>query len=218
MPFIRLKIAASLDGITALPNGASQWITSDEARLDGHSWRAQADAVLTGIGTVLADNPRLDVRTSPAPANQPVVVVVDSQLRTPPDASLFIATRRRIICSNGLKHTSKSALEAAGASVLHLPGIDGKVDLVALMAALDAQGIGTVHVEAGAVLNGALAQAGLVDEWLIYLAPVLLGNGRGMVCTAPLKALVDAQALDIISTAMVGPDLRLLARTRSKKR
>ncbi|MGP1629666.1 MAG: bifunctional diaminohydroxyphosphoribosylaminopyrimidine deaminase/5-amino-6-(5-phosphoribosylamino)uracil reductase RibD [Giesbergeria sp.] len=214
-PWVRLKVAASLDGTTALHNGASQWITSPEARADGHAWRARACAVLTGIGTVLADDPRLDVRGIATP-RQPQVVVLDSALRTPQNAQLFIAAHAVSICGNGDFNTASSAkqaaLEARGATVLHLPGPDGKVDLTALLQALAARGINELHVEAGHRLNGALLRAGLVDELLLYLAPKLLGPGRGMANMGPLAALSEGVELEWHEVQRIGADLRVLVR------
>ena len=214
-PWVRLKVAASLDGTTALTNGASQWITSPAARADGHAWRARACAVLTGIGTVLDDNPRLDVREVATP-RQPQVVVVDSRLQTPPDAHLFIAARACYIYATGTFDTDfatkKQALEARGATVLSLPGPGGKVDLAAMLRDLGQRGINELHVEAGHKLNGSLLREGLVDELLVYLAPKLLGPGLGMANIGPLSDLAQAQALEFTSVERVGPDLRVLAR------
>ena len=214
-PWVRLKVAASLDGTTALANGASQWITSPAARADGHVWRARACAVLTGIGTVLDDNPRLDVREVATP-RQPQVVVVDSRLQTPPDAHLFIAARVCCIyaaCSFDAEfEVRKQTLEARGATVLHLPGAGGKVDLAALLRDLGQRGINELHVEAGHKLNGSLLREGLVDELLVYLAPKLLGPGLGMANIGPLSELAQAKALEFTSIERVGPDLRVLAR------
>ncbi|MDD2546268.1 MAG: bifunctional diaminohydroxyphosphoribosylaminopyrimidine deaminase/5-amino-6-(5-phosphoribosylamino)uracil reductase RibD [Burkholderiaceae bacterium] len=218
-PWVRLKVAASLDGTTALANGASQWITSGAARADGHAWRARSCAVLTGIGTVLADQPRLDVRDVPTP-RQPQVVVVDSQLQTPQDASLFIADRECTIYAAATFDTSmqtrKQALEARGATVVHLPNAQGQVDLPALLRDLAQRGVNELHVEAGHRLNGALLSAGLVDEWLVYLAPKLLGPGRGMAQWGPLETLAQGQELEFRSVDRVGPDLRALARVRGR--
>lgn len=231
-PWVRMKIAASLDGKTALHNGVSQWITSEAARADGHAWRARASAVLTGIGTVLADDPRLDVRYADTP-RQPHVVVVDSQLQTPPDAKLFsppppsqnttdsIANKstntpaRSIFIYTNTYHTAKqAALESSGATVIVLPdpARTSKVDLAAMLRDLAAREINELHVEAGPTLNGALIQAGLVDEFLVYLAPKLLGQGRAMADFGPLTALTEAVALDFTSFEKIGSDLRLLAR------
>lgn len=210
-PWVRMKMAASLDGTTALANGQSQWITSPEARADGHAWRARACAVLTGIGTVLEDNPRLDVREVATP-RQPHIVVVDSRLQTPLDAHLFIAGRACIIYAAVPNDAKKAALEARGATVVMLPDSNGKVDLAAMMKDLGSREINELHVEAGSKLNGSLIRAGLVDEFLLYLAPKLLGPGHGMAAFGPLQSLVDAVALQFQSVDRVGADLRIVAR------
>ena len=210
-PWVRLKVAASLDGQTALENGASQWITSAPARADGHAWRARACAVLTGIGTVLEDDPRLDVRLVDTP-RQPHLVVVDSRLETPLDAKLFIPGRQLYIYTALENAARKAALEARGATVIPCPGPGGKVDLAGMLRDLAQREINELHVEAGHKLNGSLVREGLVDEFLVYLAPKLLGTGQGMVHIGPLSELAQAVALDFRETAQVGPDLRILAR------
>ena len=218
-PWVRLKIAASLDGKTALDNGASQWITSDAARADGHAWRARASAVLTGIGTVLGDNPRLDVRLVDAP-RQPSLVLLDSRLRTPPDAQIFKADRKVLIYAAVPDAARQAALEARGACVIYLPDAQAakpdKVDLAAMLADLGRREVNELHVEAGQQLNGALLRAGLADELLVYLAPKLLGSGRTMASLGPFTALQDALALDFKSSTAVGPDLRILARVTGR--
>ena len=214
-PWVRMKMAASLDGTTALDNGQSQWITSPEARADGHAWRARACAVLTGIGTVLQDNPRLDVREVSTP-RQPHIVVVDSRLETPLDAHLFIAGRACIIYAAAPNDAKKAALEARGATVVMLPDANGKVDLAAMMKDLGRREINELHVEAGSKLNGSLIRTGLVDEFLIYLAPKLLGPGQGMASFGPLQALSDAVELQFHSTDRVGVDLRIIARVAGR--
>ena len=225
-PWVRLKVAASLDGTTALHNGASQWITSDAARADGHAWRARACAVLTGVGTVLADQPRLDVRAVATP-RQPHAVVLDSRLQTPPDAPVFIAGRACWIYAAGPFDTDagrsafaarRQTLEARGAAVALLPGADGRVDLKAVLHDLARRGVNELHVEAGHTLNGALLDAGLVDELLLYLAPTLLGPGRGMADRAPLADLAQGIPLEFGAVQAVGPDLRVLARVNRRDR
>jgi diaminohydroxyphosphoribosylaminopyrimidine deaminase / 5-amino-6-(5-phosphoribosylamino)uracil reductase len=210
-PWVRMKIAASLDGTTALANGQSQWITSAEARTDGHAWRARSCAVLTGIGTVLGDNPRLDVRLVETP-QQPHLVVVDSRLETPLDAHLFIAGRALFIYAAVQNDVKKAALEARGATVIYLPDVNGKVDLAAMMKDLARREINELHVEAGSKLNGSLIRAGLVDEFLIYLAPKLLGPGQGMAAFGPLQQLSEGVDLRFLSVDKVGSDLRVVAR------
>jgi len=214
-PWVRMKFAASLDGKTALENGVSQWITSAPARTDGHVWRARACAVLTGIGTVLEDNPRLDVRLVETP-RQPPLVVVDSRLETPLNAHLFITGRPLLIYAAQPNHEKKAALEARGATVVYLPGhaagIEKKVDLTAMMQDLGRREINELHVEAGYRLNGSLIREGLVDEFLVYLAPKLIGQGHGMASFGPLTTLESAVPLVFKSTELLGPDLRILAR------
>ena len=214
-PWVRMKMAASLDGTTALSNGQSQWITSPEARADGHAWRARASAVLTGIGTVLEDNPRLDVREVATP-RQPHIVVVDSRLQTPLDAHLFIAGRACLIYAAVQNDAKKAALEARGATVVMLPDANGKVDLAAMLRDLGRREINELHVEAGSKLNGSLIRAGLVDEFLLYLAPKLLGPGQGLAAFGPLQSLADAVALQFQCVDRVGPDLRIMARVAGR--
>ena len=218
-PWVRMKMAASLDGTTALPNGESQWITSSAARADGHAWRARACAVLTGIGTVLEDNPRLDVRDVATP-RQPHVVVVDSQLQTPPDARLFIAGRVCYIYCAGSNDTTfqerKQALESQGAVVVELPNAQNKVDLSAMLADLAAKGVNELHVEAGTKLNGSFIREGLVDEMLVYLAPCMLGEGLAMAHFGPLTQLDQGLSMDFKSVEKIGPDVRILARVKGR--
>jgi diaminohydroxyphosphoribosylaminopyrimidine deaminase/5-amino-6-(5-phosphoribosylamino)uracil reductase len=214
-PWVRMKIAASLDGQTALNNGISQWITSEAARADGHAWRARACAVLTGIGTVLADDPVLNVRLVDTP-RQPHLIVVDSQLEVPLDAALFIAGRACYIYAAVPNDAKRAALEARGATVIYLPGqtpgSERKVDLNAMLLDLAKREINELHLEAGHKLNGSFVREGLVDEFLIYLAPKLLGLGQGMVNLGPLIQLEDGINLSFQSIERVGPDLRLVAR------
>ena len=217
-PWVRMKIAASVDGHTALANGVSQWITSEPARIDGHAWRARASAVLSGIGTVLQDDPLLDVRHVPT-ERQPHLVIVDSQLETPLNARLFGTLdsksgtgRRLLIYAAGKNLARHAALEAQGATVIHLPDAMGKVDLGLMMQDLGQREINELHVEAGFKLNGSLLRAGLVDELLLYLAPKLLGSGLGLANIGPFHELSQAQALNFHSVERVGPDLRVLAR------
>jgi len=214
-PWVRMKAAASLDGATALTNGVSQWITSRTARADGHAWRARACAVLTGIGTVLDDNPRLNVREVPAP-RQPDVVVVDSQLQLPLDANLLIAGRACYIYAAARNDAKEAALTARGATVIHLPNAQGKVDLPAMLRDLGTRGINELHVEAGHKLNGSLVREGLVDELLVYLAPCLLGQGLGIAQFGPLQTLAEGLALEFTSAQMVGTDLRVVATVQGR--
>ena len=220
-PWVRMKVAVSLDGKTALLNGSSQWITSSEARTDGHAWRARACAVLTGIGTVLKDKPRLDVRLVETP-RQPHLVVVDSNLDTPLDAPIFIAGRTLFIYASSPNDAKKAALEARGATVIDMPGNNpdgtptGIVDLAAMLLDLGRREINELHLEAGARLNGSFIREGLVDELLVYLAPQLLGQGLDMAHWGPLTELSQALPLTFKSADMVGPDLRVLARVTGR--
>ena len=219
MPWVRLKIAASLDGKTALDNGLSQWITDGPARADGHAWRARACAVLTGIGTVREDNPRLDVRLVPA-SRQPRLVVVDSRLDIALDARLFTPGRDLTFYAAVVDAGKESALRQRGAAVTYLPGptpaTRAKVDLRAMLGDLAAREVNELHVEAGHKLNGSLLREGLVDELLVYLAPKLIGQGRGMAEFGPLAALEQSLALQYHASTMVGPDLRILARVAGR--
>jgi diaminohydroxyphosphoribosylaminopyrimidine deaminase/5-amino-6-(5-phosphoribosylamino)uracil reductase len=220
-PWVRMKMAASLDGQTALQNGVSQWITGVAARADGHAWRARACAVLTGIGTVRADNPKLDVRLVDTP-RQPHLVVVDSRLETPLDAALFIACRACYIYAAVPNDVRKLALEARGATVIYLPGktpgTEGKVDLNAMLFDLGRREINELHVEAGPKLNGSFIREGLVDEYLVYLAPKLLGLGQGMANFGPLTTLDDAVNLTYHSITQVGDDVRIIVRPPGRDR
>ncbi|WP_208514091.1 bifunctional diaminohydroxyphosphoribosylaminopyrimidine deaminase/5-amino-6-(5-phosphoribosylamino)uracil reductase RibD [Variovorax paradoxus] len=217
-PWVRMKVAASLDGRTGLANGVSQWITAEAARADGHAWRARASAVLTGVGTVLEDNPRLDVRLVETP-RQPHLVIVDSHLQTPPDAHLFIAGRTVWIYAAARDEARAAALEARGATVSCLPNAHGKVDLPALLRDLAARGVNELHVESGHKLNGSLLREGCVDELLVYLAPKLIGSGldiASQIHAEPLVSLAGALPLEFRSADRIGPDLRIVARVAGR--
>jgi diaminohydroxyphosphoribosylaminopyrimidine deaminase/5-amino-6-(5-phosphoribosylamino)uracil reductase len=209
-PWVRMKIAASLDGRTALPDGTSQWITGEAARSDGHAWRRRAGAVLTGVGTVLEDDPRLDVRLVPT-ALQPLRVIVDSRLQTPPGARI-LQPPGSVLIYGAQESVAARGLRGVGAQIALHPGAGGKVDLTAALADLAEREVNEVHVEAGHKLNGSLLREGLVDELLVYLAPKLLGDGREMAAIGTLPGLDAAVALELRSVDRVGPDLRLLAR------
>lgn len=217
-PWVRLKAAASLDGITALPNGQSQWITGPEARADGHHWRARACAVLTGIGTVRDDDPQLTVRHVATP-RQPIRVVVDSRLELPRTARLLQTEPDKVWVAHALPADEAEPrarlLRELGVQIIGLP-VDaakpGKTDLAALMHALAARNVGELHVEAGARLNASLFTAGLVDELLLYLAPRLLGQGAGIAPFGPLSAVDHALRLERVEMQAFGPDWRVRAR------
>jgi diaminohydroxyphosphoribosylaminopyrimidine deaminase/5-amino-6-(5-phosphoribosylamino)uracil reductase len=209
-PWVRMKVAASLDGITALPNGQSQWITADEARQDGHVWRSRADAILTGIGTVLADDPQMNVRGVNT-TRQPLKVVVDSDLRIPPDAKLLQEGTALVVCAN--THPERQELlQGKGAEILCLPDGEGSVNLPELLLELGRRQINELHVEAGAKLNGALIAQNCVDELLIYLAPKLLGDGAGLFALPELSSVDQAKKIVIHEVVQIGETLRILAR------
>ena len=210
-PWLRMKLAASLDGKTALENGLSQWITGAAARQDGHRWRARACAILSGIGTVLADDPRLNVRGVET-SRQPLKVVVDSRLDLPLEAKLL--NGGGVLLATASDDPEKStALRERGAEIVRLPSATGPVDLQALMQELGKRGINELHVEGGYRLSGALVAAGLVDELLLYLAPCLVGDAaRGMLDMPALQSLENKQQLSIRDARMIGADLRMLAR------
>lgn len=209
-PWVRMKVAASLDGKTALSSGESQWITSEAAREDGHRWRMRADAVMTGIGTVMKDDPRLDVRL-PDVVRQPVRIVVDSQLKTPLDARVLRNGETWIFSANA-SPVKIDAMKQKGVRVFSAINDTGRVDLAEMMKTLAEKEINEIHVEAGATLNGALVQAGFVDEMLIYLAPCFLGSGRNMLSLNQIDRLADRIACDFHEIVPVGHDLRILAR------
>ncbi len=210
-PWLRLKAAVSLDGRSALVNGASQWITGPEARRDGHAFRKRAGAVLTGVGTVRDDDPRLDVRLVEC-AHQPLRVIVDSTLQTPPGARMLDAPGAVLIYAAETDPARAAALSARGAEIQALPGAGGKVDLAAVLQDLARREINELHVEAGHKLNGSFVRNGLVDEFLIYMAPRLLGIGRELAAFGPLERLTDAVALRFLSVTSLGDDLRIVAR------
>jgi diaminohydroxyphosphoribosylaminopyrimidine deaminase/5-amino-6-(5-phosphoribosylamino)uracil reductase len=210
LPWVRLKVAASLDGVTALHNGQSQWITGPQARADGHAWRARACAILTGIGTVKADDPQLTVRAVDTP-RQPRRVIVDSRLEIAPDARILRGQSCWIVAAVA-DQGRQAALRGAGHEVMLLPNAAGKVDLPALMRELARRDINEVHVEAGVKLNGSLVREGCVDELLVYMAPSLIGDGQAMFALPALATLEHKQQLHFHEVCQVGDDLRILAR------
>lgn len=218
-PWLRLKTAASLDGKTALNNNQSQWITGEAARQDGHRWRARACAILTGFGTVKEDNPHLTVRgvdyDTLAP-RQPLRVVIDSRLQIYPTANILkgLHEGHSALVVGAVEDAGRiAALRDVGADVLIIPNADGKVDLQAMLRALAERGINEVHAEAGFKLNGSLLRDGCVDEFLIYQAPLLIGDkAQGMFNLSELSELSQAQRLQVIDRTVLGNDLRILAR------
>jgi len=207
-PWVRVKSAISLDGRTALANGDSKWISSEASRLDVQRWRARSSAILTGIGTVLADDPSMDARVEKA-VQQPLRVVVDSSWRTPPDSRILAGPGTTLIAGD-LSAPIPGALERSQAQCLRLPAEGGAVDLVALMKALAEIEINEIQVEAGARLCGALIREQLVDELLIYQAPLLLGNGGpGPFAFGPLESMTERTHLELLETSHLGDDLRI---------
>lgn len=214
-PFVRIKMAMSLDGRTAMASGESTWITGEAARRDVQFWRAQAGAVLTGIDTVLMDKPQLNVRLSVEDLNiagevrQPVRVVLDSQLRFPLDSSLFASAGPILIytCSTNLEKIA--ALNKLGVQIRQFSG--GRLDLHAVLTALVVDGINEVHVEAGATLTGSLIEQGLADELVLYMAPSLMGSNARPLFNLSLATMRERYALKIRDLRAVGEDWRILA-------
>lgn len=210
-PWMRLKVAATLDGRTALANRRSQWITGEPARADGHAWRARACAVLTGFGTVRDDDPQMNVRMVET-TRQPLRIVVDSRLEASPQARIFAGGGTLVFCGAAAP-ARRRVLEDAGAEVIELPNARGKVDLPPMLDELGRRGLNEVHIETGTRLNGSLVAEGCVDELLVYLAPRLIGNpGLGMFDMPELTALAEMPQLEIAEVAPVGADLRIRAR------
>jgi diaminohydroxyphosphoribosylaminopyrimidine deaminase / 5-amino-6-(5-phosphoribosylamino)uracil reductase len=211
-PWVRMKVAASLDSRTALADGTSQWITGEAARADGHAWRKRAGAVLTGIGTVREDDPRLDVRLVETQV-QPLRVVVDSRLEIAPAARILQPPGRALIYTASDDDVRMAALRSDAVEVARLPAdARGKTDLAALLADLARREVNELHVEAGEKLNASLLRAGLVDEVLLYVAPRLLGDGRGIAALGALGALADSLDFEFVEVERVGADLRLRLR------
>ena len=210
-PWLRMKTASTLDGKTALNNGVSQWITGEAARRDGHRWRARACAVLTGIGTVRADDPQLSVRAVPC-SRQPLRVLVDARLEVSPEARI-LAGGHCLIATATDDAEKTAALRERGAELLRLPDAAGKVALPALLQELGRRGLNEVHVEAGFGLNGSLLREGCVDELLMYFAPMLVGEAaQGLFRLPELAALDRALRLKLVDLRAVGEDFRLIAR------
>jgi len=211
-PWVRTKIATSLDGRIALKNGKSQWITDEPARRDGHKWRARSCAVLTGISSVKQDDPQLTVRYIET-SRQPVRIVADSGLEIPLQAKLLQNPETTWIFTAQADSEKMRQLEGMGARVISLPDMTGKVDLKAMLTELGKSGVNELLVEAGPVLNGALAAAGLVDEFIFYFAPSLLGNSaQAMLALPELADLSEKYNLQVTDFRKIGLDIRLIAR------
>lgn len=218
LPFVFGKLAMSLDGRTAMASGESKWITGEAARRDMHRLRAESSAILTGIGTVLADDPLLNARIEDEKVEvlQPVRVIVDSALRTPPAARMARLPGRSVILTSEAHRKSPAALLSAGFEVYRLPADEtGRVDLHAVIEFLGAQEMNGVMVEAGPTLSGALLHKRLFDEWVVYLAPVVLGDeARGLFSLPGVERMAERRELDLADMRWVGTDLRLRFRRK----
>lgn len=209
-PFVRSKLAMSLDGRTAMANGESKWITSAESRQDVQYLRAESCAILTGINTVLADDPSLNVRLSDTEVLQPLRVILDSQLKMPVTAKMASLTGETWLLTCSQNQQKKQDLEQVGFKVFQLPDKNNRVDLISVFDFLGQQQINEVLVEAGTILNGALLEADLVDEWVIYMATCVLGdNGRGLFTLPTVQSMTDKKVLQLKSVRQVGMDLKL---------
>jgi diaminohydroxyphosphoribosylaminopyrimidine deaminase/5-amino-6-(5-phosphoribosylamino)uracil reductase len=209
-PFVRSKLAMSLDGRTACANGESQWITSPEARADVHRLRAESSAILTGVNTVLVDDPALTARVH-FPVEQPIRVILDSRLQTPSTAQMAKLPGRSLILTCSEDASKREILHAAGFEVHQLAANNGRLDLPEVMRFLASQQINEVFVEAGAVLNGALLAANLIDELVLYMAPSVLGDqGRGLFHLPDALAMADKKTLQLMDVRQMGGDLRLI--------
>ncbi|MDD2801366.1 MAG: bifunctional diaminohydroxyphosphoribosylaminopyrimidine deaminase/5-amino-6-(5-phosphoribosylamino)uracil reductase RibD [Methylococcales bacterium] len=208
-PWIRSKLAMSLDGRTAMASGESKWITSAQARADVQRLRAESSAILTGINTVLADDPALTARVDEEVV-QPLRVVLDSQLAMPVDAQLVNGPGRTLILTSSTDDAKKQALQQAGFEVYEIAEHQGRLDLQQVMTFLAEQQINEVLVEAGPTLNGALLAENLIDEWVIYMAPCVLGDqGRGLFTLPDMNTMADKKNLNLADVRQVGPDLKL---------
>ena len=215
LPWVRMKIASTLDGKTALPHGQSQWITGPIARSDGHHWRAQACAILTGVGTVKEDNPTLNVRDIKT-ERQPWKIIIDSKLETPLDANVLKNVEQSgviLVCASldsAVSQEKVKALENVGVQVIAMANAYGKVDLPKLFAYLaQERHMNEIHIEAGFKLNGSLLREDCINELLLYYAPFFMGEGIGMVNISPLTALAERKDWQLIDQEMFGPDLRV---------
>ena len=209
-PFVRSKLAMSLDGRTAMASGESKWITSVQARADVHRLRAESSAILTGINTVLADDPALNARVV-WDVVQPVRVVLDSELNMPVTARMAKLSGRSLILTCSRDESKQQVLQEAGFEVYRLAEKNGRIDLHAVMNFLARQQINELLVEAGSVLNGALLDEGLVDEWVVYMAPCILGDqGRGLFTVPGLQNMADKKSLKLRDVRQIGPDLKLI--------
>jgi diaminohydroxyphosphoribosylaminopyrimidine deaminase/5-amino-6-(5-phosphoribosylamino)uracil reductase len=217
-PWMRLKQAMSLDGRAALANGQSQWLTGEAARADVQLERARASAILVGIGTMLADNPRLAPRLDVAPQRYPVKIILDTHLRTPPDAALFNTPGAVWIChSPDAPSAARKALRAAGAELLPCRGTGGELDWQEVMTMLAQREMNDILVEAGPGIAASLFTAGLVDEWLLYVAPLLFGqDARPVLATGPYANLAEVPRWSVINTTQLGDDVKWTLRPQER--
>ncbi|CAK7065145.1 bifunctional diaminohydroxyphosphoribosylaminopyrimidine deaminase/5-amino-6-(5-phosphoribosylamino)uracil reductase RibD [Saezia sanguinis] len=211
-PWVRLKMACSLDGKTALPSGESQWITGSMARADGHHWRARASAILTGVGTILADNPQLNVRSCETP-RQPWHAIVDTHLQMPPNAMLFQTSPQVVIYTASTDTARQQALQQVGATICAAPlSADDHIDLPWVLHDLAQRECNELHVEAGSTLSSALLKAGLADELLVYMAPRLMGEGKNFITGFQADTLAHTMNFTFTQVEVLGEDIRLMAR------
>jgi diaminohydroxyphosphoribosylaminopyrimidine deaminase / 5-amino-6-(5-phosphoribosylamino)uracil reductase len=219
-PWVRCKLAMSLDGRTAMASGESRWITGEDARRDVHRWRARSSAIMTGVGTVLADDPSLTVRLEGDDAGasrQPLRIILDTRLRTPPVARLFGLPGETLILTGVADRRGEAELHGEGVSIVTLPTLDGRLDLAAVMTYLGRMEINEIHLEAGATLSGALLAGGWVDELLVYLAPHLMGDAaRGLFNLPGLERMEQRIGLSISDIRAVGRDWRITAAVNSR--
>jgi diaminohydroxyphosphoribosylaminopyrimidine deaminase/5-amino-6-(5-phosphoribosylamino)uracil reductase len=220
LPYVRCKLGMSLDGRTAMASGESQWITGEAARRDVQLLRARSSAILTGIGTVLADDPSMNVRLSADELSgvdsddflhQPLRVVLDTRLRMPPRAKMLsLPGQTLIVCGQGASAETEDELQAAGAEILRLPQLGGRIDLSGVLRALAARGVNELLIESGSILAGSALQAGLVDELIVYVAPNLMGDAaRGLVSLPGLERLAERVDLEFRDVRRIGRDLRI---------
>jgi diaminohydroxyphosphoribosylaminopyrimidine deaminase/5-amino-6-(5-phosphoribosylamino)uracil reductase len=219
-PFVRCKLAMSLDGRTAMASGESQWITGESARLDVHQLRARSSAIVAGINTVLADDPSMNARLENEDVLQPARVILDSQLKMPVDARMFSIPGQIIICTtpDAVKQNEEKIkhLRAAGAELVQLQKEDDKISLPALMMFLNSEKFNEVMLETGATLSGAFMQAGLIDEIVIYMAPLLMGDAaHGLVTLPDISKMSETSRLKILDVRAVGKDWRIIAKPES---
>ncbi len=209
-PWVMLKLAASIDGRTAMASGESKWITSEASRADVHRLRAKSSAIMTGIGTILADDPALTVRLEGFD-RQPMRVIVDSHLTMDANARVMTQPEEVLIYTAIEDRAQVDRLTHIGADVVRLPGPKDRVDLSAMMEDLAARGVNELLVEAGRTLSGTLVRSGLINELILYLAPHILGDAaRGMFRLPEIERLSDRVEFKIGDVRRIGPDLRLI--------